>query len=123
MPATGRAYFVAYQCLLPLTKAAGPLALELSQILQMGDAVLRIEERKFLTGREIIALPAVVESIFRFRSWLELFGHEQKHGADEKGLAYKIQAEPCPDAVKITMLEFDRRQYPEAPCKAGNKRQ
>jgi len=34
---------------------------ELSQVFQVGDAVIRFEERERLTGREIIALPAATK--------------------------------------------------------------
>ena len=39
----------------------GTLALKLSQVLQVGDAVIRFEERERLAVRKIVALPAAIE--------------------------------------------------------------
>ena len=42
-------------------EGGGALVFELSQVFQVGDAVIRFEERERLTGREIIALPAATK--------------------------------------------------------------
>jgi hypothetical protein len=42
-------------------KSGGALTFELSQVLQVGDAVVRFEELERLAGWKIITLPATVE--------------------------------------------------------------
>ena len=45
-------------------EGGGALALELSQVLQVGDAVVRFKELELLAGRKISALPATIELLF-----------------------------------------------------------
>jgi hypothetical protein len=50
--------------LLSLEERGWALAFEFSQVFQVGDAVVGLEELEFFTGRKIVALPAAVELLF-----------------------------------------------------------